>query len=420
MKVLALLALIAAAPLAGCGDTDDDGSSLQELNVNSRYTVESVHVLGLRKVNISRRLRTALDQVVGSKYDDSRVRRLADRIKNELRASEVMVNVTRGADPEHLIVNFDVKNLEQPFDLNLAKFLYDSKEGWTGDGSATTNFKGNAFMFGLVSDADSLIERFSGIRVKFERKHAGTDRLGLRFEFDSFHEQWNAATLNAASPSDIYSSRQVYTPEATLDIASPLELSFGASFARFRIPYSNGDAAAAKTESSNAVVSTLRYHRRWGSENDHHDQELSGAYSIQASTNLLEADEVYTRHLVNARYRVRRAHSVVEIGFLAGLLNGHAPLFERFVLGDSTTLRGWNKFDLDPLGGSRVMHGSIDYGYKYFQVFYDAGAIWDNVQDREPKQSIGTGVKVEGFQVAVAFPIRAGHIEPVLYAGLNF
>ncbi len=389
MKVLALLALIAAAPLAGCGVADDDGNSLQELNVNSRYTVESVHVSGLRRVNISRRLRTALDQVVGSKYDDSKVKRLAERIKNELRASEVMVNVSRGVEPDHLVVNFDVKSIEQPFDLNVAKFMYDSKEGWTGDGSATTNFKGNSFVFGLVSDADSLIERFAGIRARFERKHVGVDRVGVRFEFDDFHEQWNAATLQAASPSDIYTSRQVFTPEATLEIASPLEVSFGASFARFRIPYSDGEAAAAKTESSNAVVSSLRYHRRWGSENDTQGQELTGSYSIRASTNLLESDEVYTRHFANARYRYRRAHNIVEIGFLAGLLNGHAPLFDRFVLGDSTTLRGWNKFDLDPVGGSRVIHGSIDYRYKFFQVFYDTGAIWDNAQGREAKQSVG-------------------------------
>src|SRR5205823_5014213 len=97
-----------------------------------------------------------------------------------------------------------------------------------------------------------------------------------------------------------------------------------------------------------------------------------------------------------------------------------APLFERFLLGDSSTLRGWNKFDLDPAGGSHVVHGSVDYRYRVFQVFYDTGAVWDRPEDRKQKQSVGAGFKKEGFQLAVAFPIRSGHMEPVFYAGLNF
>lgn len=416
----ALLALVVAAPLAGCGIPDDD-KNLQELNVNSRYTIESVHVSGRRGVSISEPLRNELDRFVGSKLDHSALERFADRIKKELHVSDVAIKVSRGIEPDHVIVNFEItKSHQQDFDLNVAKFLYHSKQGWSADGNATTHIQGNAFTFGILSDGDSLIERFAGIRARFERKNMGTDRLQLRFEFDSFHEQWNRATLLAASPSEIYRTRQVFTPEATVVLARPLELSFGVSFARFRVPFPIGGAAGAKTESSNAVVSTLRYHRRWGSAHDEQEQELTAAYSVNAATNLLETDPVYTRHFSRARYRYRHARNTVEIGFLAGRLNGHAPLFERFVLGDSATLRGWNKFDLDPLGGSRVVHGSIDYRYRFFQVFYDTGAVWDRTQDREQKQSLGVGFKVEGFQLAVAFPVRAGHAEPVFYAGLNF
>jgi outer membrane protein assembly factor BamA len=83
-------------------------------------------------------------------------------------------------------------------------------------------------------------------------------------------------------------------------------------------------------------------------------------------------------------------------------------------------LRGWNKFDLDPLGGSHIVHGSIDYGFHWLTVFYDTGVIWDTPQERSPKQSVGTGFKKDGFQLAVAFPIRSARIEPIVYAGLNF
>jgi hypothetical protein len=54
------------------------------------------------------------------------------------------------------------------------------------------------------------------------------------------------------------------------------------------------------------------------------------------------------------------------------------------------------------------------------QVFYDTGAIWDTPQERQQKQSVGTGFKADGFQLAVAFPIRSGRVEPIFYAGLNF
>ena len=88
--------------------------------------------------------------------------------------------------------------------------------------------------------------------------------------------------------------------------------------------------------------------------------------------------------------------------------------------GNATVLRGWNKFDLDPLGGSHIVNGSVDYTFHWLQVFYDTGAIWDVAREREQKQSVGTGFKADGFQVAVAFPIRSGRIEPIFYAGLNF
>src|SRR5438046_525763 len=107
MKALLPLALIVVAPFAGCGTNDDEENTLQALNVNSRYTVESVHVMGLHRVKISDPLRSELDKVIGSKYDDSVLKKLADRIRREVSASEVKINAVRGNDPDHLVVNFE-------------------------------------------------------------------------------------------------------------------------------------------------------------------------------------------------------------------------------------------------------------------------------------------------------------------------
>ena len=124
--------------------------------------------------------------------------------------------------------------------------------------------------------------------------------------------------------------------------------------------------------------------------------------------------------MARARYKFHHGHNSVQVSFLGGRIFGQTPLFDRFVLGDASTLRGWNKFDLDPLGGSHMVHGSIDYLYRFFQVFYDTGAVWDLPQEREQKQSLGTGLRKDNFQLAVAFPLRAGRVDPMFFAGMNF
>jgi Omp85 superfamily domain len=420
MKKLLLAAIVFSIPLAGCdvNDRSDDEKALQELNVNAKYTVESVAVSGQKTWHLSDALRTEVNKMVGSKLDYQALDRLADRIKKELHVPAVSINVDKGTVPDHVVVDFEVpKAHEQPVELNVAKFVYDSKSGWSGEGAGSTTIKGNTFIFGMISDSDALIERYAGIKAKYERKHLGTDRLRFRFEFDSYHEQWNNSTLAASDEAGLYRTRQAFIPEATLVIAAPLELDFGASFSRFR-----PEQPGANTESSNAVVSTLRYHQRWGSEQNASGttEELNASYSVRAGIRAFETDADFTRQLGQARYRFKRDHNSVEVGFVAGAINGDAPLWEKFVAGNATVLRGWNKFELDPLGGSHIVQGSIDYGFHWLQVFYDAGAIWDISQERTPRQSVGAGFKKDGFQLAVAFPIRSGRVEPVFYTGLNF
>jgi hypothetical protein len=412
MKQVLLAAILFSVPLAGCDVNDrSDEKALQDLNVNAKYTVESVEVSGQKNWHISDPLRAEVNKLIGSKLDYQALDRLAERIKKELHVPAVSVNVGKGTVVDHVVVDFEVpKAHRQPVELNVAKFVYDSKTGWNGEGAGSTTIHDNKFIFGMISDGDALVERYAGIKAKYERKRLGTDRLRFRFEFDSFHEQWNNTTLAASEGAGLYRTREAFIPEATLVIAAPLELDFGASFSRFR-----PEQPGANTESSNAVVSTLRYHQRWGS-----DEELNASYSVRAGVRTFESDADFTRHLGQARYRFKHDRQTVEVGFLAGEINGNAPLWEKFVAGNATVLRGWNKFDLDPLGGSHIVHGSIDYGYRWLQVFYDTGAIWDTPQERSQKQSVGAGLKKDGFQLAVAFPIRSARIEPIFYAGLNF
>jgi hypothetical protein len=416
MKLALLFTLAAGLPLFG-GSTDEAIADTAPTNVNARYIIENVSVLGSEAKSLSKSLRAELRQVVGANLDSLRLEKLASRIRNELRVARVKVHVTKGTVPDHVLVDFEVA--KRPVDLKVDKFLYDTKGGWSGDASATTRAGGNAFTLGLVSDDDALVERDTGFRAKFERDSLGTDRLGMRFKFDDFHEMWNQATV-AEDPSGIYRSLQTFAPEARVFLMEPLELDFGVRFARFRL-----STPGATTESSNAVVSTLRYHRRWGSgaldsEEGAQEQELEASYSVDAAIRLLQTDDDYTRQTIQARYGFRRDRSRVEISFMAGRTGGETPLFDRFVLGNASMLRGWSKFDLDPAGGSHVVYGSVGYTYRYYQVFYDTGAVWNRAPEREQKQSVGMGFKKEGFQLAVAFPVGAPKAIPVLLAGMNF
>lgn len=416
MKCLPLVALVIAALPAGCAPTPDESQDIAALNVNAKYIVEKYSISGRKDVKLSEPLRTDLDGVVGQNLDHPKLEKLADRMKKELHVPEVSVRVSKAEMPDYVVVTFEVGS-EKPrnFDIDVPRFLYHSKQGWTGQGHVTENIHGNALSFGMVSDGDRLSERYAGIQVAFERRNLGTERLRLRFEFSSFHQQWNPASLAVAAPEEIYRTRQNFNPEATVVIITPLELSFGVDFARYRLTL-----PVVRTESSNAVVSTLRYHQRWGSAKLEGENDIRASYSVRSGISTFESDRSFTRHEMQAHYRFHRRKTDLSVGFQGGEIAGSAPLFERFILGNAETLRGWNKFDLDPLGGSRMVHGNIDYSYSGFLVFYDTGAVWDLPEQREQKQSLGVGFRKGGFQLAVAFPVRSGTANPVFYAGMNF
>jgi outer membrane protein assembly factor BamA len=429
----ALILLLAAAALFGqagqpAGDTPEQDQAT-DLNVNSRYTVESVDLSNQHHYRLSTSILDEMHRLIGSRLNDEAVKRLAGRIRGELRAHDVTFKLLRGGNPESVKVLFEVEKGKSDFDLSIPKFAYNSRQGWTGVGEATARIGANAFTFVGLTDGDSLTERFTGIKAKYERLSLGTDRISLAFEFDGYHEQYNRATLDALnSDSNVsslgagaYRSRLNFEPSATFVLAKPLTLTIGFSFEQLQ-----PQVSAAPSESANAVINTLRYHRRW-IDSDATNQELDAGYNLRAATRFLGTDLAYTRHAVNVRYILMCDHQSIEVALMAGLIYGRAPLFERFVLGDSSTLRGWNKYDIDPLGGNRMVHGSVTYGYRIVRVFYDTGAVWDQGSAPEARHSAGIGVSsgLGIFQkgavlLAVAFPLRQGHVDPVFIAGMNF
>ena len=428
-----LIPILAAACAFGQSSQPADHSAGQDqstdLNVNSRYTIESVDVSNQPPNGLSARILDQMHRLIGSRMNDDAVRHLADMIRSELRAHDVTFKLLRGGNPDSVRVLFEVEKGASDFDFSIPRFAYNSRQGWTGTGEFSGRVGQNAFSLAGLTDGDTLVERFTGVQVKYQRLTLGTDRISVGFEFDAYHENYNNATLSALNSStDVsslsagaYRSRMNFEPSATFVLAAPLTLTVGLSFEQLE-----PQVSAAPSESVHAMVNTLRYHQRW-IVSDATNQELDAGYNLRAATNFLGTDLAYTRHAFHVRYALMHAHQSIEVALVAGLILGQAPLFERFALGDSTTLRGWNKFEIDPLGGNRMVHGSVTYGYRIVRVFYDTGGVWDQGKTPEDRQSVGAGVAtgLGVFQkgavlLAVAFPLRQGRTEPVFIAGTNF
>ncbi|MFN7997355.1 MAG: BamA/TamA family outer membrane protein [Bryobacteraceae bacterium] len=395
------------------------GSPEQEINVNTRYTVESVELSG-DQTEVSTGLSSELKRLVGEKLNPAALDDLGRRIRRELHVRSVTHRVLRGRIPEHVKVVFDVKGVPAKFEVAIPKFLYRTEGGVTGAVEGTATKGSQSVTLGAVSDGDELAERYTGLIARYEDKRVGNDRVRFRFQFESYHEQWNRSSTDVLSSSagddvpGIYRTRMNFEPVATFVLARPLTLSVGTSFERFETQF-----PAARTESANAMVTTLRYHRRLEGS-DANQQEWDAGYSLRAATSLLGSDFGYARHKGEVHYTVSWGRSAIQDDLLTGMITGRAPLFERFVLGNASTLRGWNKFDLDPLGGSRVVHNSLEYRYGPIDVFYDSGAVWDQGQTAVFRHSLGVGVRRNGLCVALAFPVREGHIEPIFMVGMNY
>ena len=399
------------------------GTQDSEFNVNSRYTVETVVISaeGWRtdlaadrdpEGKLSSALRKDASALIGEKLNPTMLEEVGRRLRKELHARTVEHHVLRGKAPEYVQVVFEVKLRPARFDVSVPKFLYNSKQTWSGEAEATATIGHNGFTAGAVSDSDELTERYTGLVARYENNKLGSDRIRFRFEFDDYHEQWNPATERAGFGS-LYRARRNFEPEVRFTLARPLTLSIGASFQQM-----DRELPAAQTEAANALIATLRYHRRLEDAENQHD--LDAGYSLRAATRLLDSDFAYARHHLQFRYMLTRGRNVLIDDLTAGAIVGQAPLFERFVLGNATTLRGWNKFDLDPTGGDRVVHNSVEYRYGAFQIFYDSGAVWDHNETAVVRHSAGVGLRQGVFSLAVAFPLREGHIDPIFMVGMNY
>lgn len=405
------------------------GTQDSETNVNTRYTVEAVTIQGEgwstspatdRDQRLSMGLRREIAALVGGKLNPTMLDDVAKHLRKELHARSVEHHVLRGKQPDYVQVVFDVKLRPARFDVSVPKFLYQGKQGWSGAVEGTASTHHNGFTFGLISDGDELVERYTGLEARYANDRLGTDRAHLAFEFDSFHEAWNDATVaslpagtQSEGASDLYRTRQNFQPTISFVVARPVTVTFGASFERLE-----EEGPLARMAAANALLAGASFHQEM--EGADYQHNFNGTYDLRMGTRSLGSDFVYARHRWQFRYTLKHGKQLLQDEVTAGFIAGQAPLFERFALGNSTTLRGWNKFDIDPLGGNRMVHNSVEYRYGVLEVFYDAGAIWDNGQTVVARNSVGAGLRQGALSLALAFPLRGGKCYPIFMVGMNY
>jgi len=399
-----------------------------ETNVNSQYMIEAVSVGGVDvdqpvPHKLPKRLRERLKSLVGQRCDIATLEDFATEIRREMHFRNVSEHLSKGNAPDTVRVNFEVVRRDLFFDISLPKFLYHSKQGFSGELDASTHIRQNDITVGMVSNGDDLTERFTGITARFDSTPfgdlAGSDRMRLGLTFEDYHEQWNQATVNALPGSglDLYRSRWSVAPQLVFKPANPVSVAIGASFG-----YLDSETPDVPGQAVNAGTLDVRYGHKI--EGDSVQQEIEGRYSLRVATRALGSDYAYARHLVSVRYEARTGKHIMSDEFTGGSIDGRAPFFDRFVLGSSSTLQGWDRYEIDPLGGSRVVHNQMTYGHRVGQgtveAFYDAGMLWQSNRGATLRHSLGAGFKQGIFIMAMAFPVRDGRIEPVFMCGMNY
>jgi outer membrane protein assembly factor BamA len=170
---------------------------------------------------------------------------------------------------------------------------------------------------------------------------------------------------------------------------------------------------------ANAAVFSMGFSRGWP-EAARDRRNVTADLSVRAGSDSLESDLVYTRILGQGRFRQRWGRHRVIASAMAGRVSGDAPMFERFTLGDSETLRGWDKYDIAPLGANRMVHASGEYHYRSLFLFLDAGSLWDEGTDRQARFSAGGGQAFGPVFWTVGFPLNTDEVRAVFTMGIRF
>ena len=391
-------------------------------NVNERYIVEQADITGVPEAALTQALRDDLRALVGKRLDSGEADRFQERLRTDLPRYDVSRKMRRGSEVGRIRLVYEARKREPPpwlrFEPLRLNTVYHSDQGWgtytpLSFGARTIRFTAN---FALANAEDS-VEEYSGVGLRFETRKLGTRRLGASLEWSWFEQDWRSATLDAlplnpAIPRP-YDTRTTITPLVKFAITPDLGVAAGVSIAELE-PL----APAVDSQMASAAVASIDFDRKWENGSDVAHRAVAG-FGVRAGSRELESDLAYTRYLVDGAYRFDFGRHHVQATGMAGRVTGNPPLFERFALGDSMTLRGWDKYEIAPVGGDRMIYSSIEYRYTGLALFLDIGSVWDANTTRQVRVSTGLGFHAGPAFLVVGFPLNTDNLTAVVALGLR-
>lgn len=405
-------------------------------NINSRYIVDAIQFEGM-KVRISDELNGELQKMVGENVNSVQLDNLRDRIGRESGISDVIVTwkLQRSSAPQHVNVVYEVRRARSTLNFHAARGTYHSRQGFGGEilGMRYTYIPIGTFTFSMLNTTEELIERYAGYSTGYSLELGGRPRFRFGVDYSSFRSQWKtntleADTLSALSPG-LYRLRD--TLSGFVDVRSPLNRSMllGGS-ARVEFTELDMQSPDLSFQKSNVLRGSL--YSSYARRTDIERLEWRWSYEGAAGTAAIDSDFIYSRHEVKFELHYSRRSHGIEANFVAGRIGGNAPMYERFSIGNARTLRGWNKYEINPLGGDRMLYGSAGYRYKIITGFYDIGSVWEHQESSILRQSAGFRLggrrcrnililpHPDCFSMTVGFPIHGGDARPSFILGMGF
>ena len=326
---LVALALFLLAPAAALAQEEKAAT-----NVNSRYQVERVSIVGVADAKVSQALRDEMQKLVGAKYDPEAAEALASRLRKELHGYSVAVKVKRGEQQDSVTVVFEVERVrERSFNITLAPFLFSTKDGFSGALVPGGETHHNYFSAGVVSSADELLERNSGVMLRYEHRKVGTSMVQVGMEYDyfwpSYEDEITAALALTPGVPGTYDTREVFSPSISFLPIPDIKLTFGASFQTLAMEF-----PVLHDEAAHAFTFGAQFRRTAGSRHGLR-HAIAADYLVRDATATLESDFLYTRQFVSADYTLGTRRQAFMFRFEGGHISGAPPLFERFSIGNT-------------------------------------------------------------------------------------
>ena len=317
-------------------------------NINDRYIVEQADIHGVPETELTAALQDELRALAGQRLDSGAADRLQERIERELPGYEVTRRIPPrdrgGPHPPRLR-----SAPEGAAALAALRAAPHERALSLGPGVGRVPGPRHRGRQHPVHARHRHRQRrrpgrgVSGFGLRFETRKLGTRRLGASLEWSTFDQDWREATLAALAVRPgipgLYENRSSVTPLLKFALTPHLSAAGGVSISELEAL-----APGTGSQMANAAVFSIDFARDWTDAGDatHH---VKGGFGVRAGVPELESDLAYTRYFGQGSYRFDAGRHHAGVTGLAGGITGQPPLFERFTLGDSTTLRGWDKYE---------------------------------------------------------------------------